>query len=227
MTDEVVVQTIAEHYQKTFEITHETWKERNNLFVYLVLTTSVGLLMLLRVPQLNSLLVDAIAKLLGITDPARIAQLYKDFPFDILLSVFLVIIFYFMQKLYSTNLSVMRNYLYMGAVEDEIRQHLGLSAGSVAFTREGRFYWGERTMTQKISKWYFVVVISILLLPFLILKLANDVSLGNGLVMVADFLVALMTLAYFIEYARSTVTLDVPKFLKPTPAGHAKSDKKK
>ena len=227
MTDEVVVQTIAEHYQKTFEITHETWKERNNLFVYLVLTTSVGLLMLLRVPQLNSLLVDAIAKLLGITDLTRIAQLYKDFPFDILLSVFLVIIFYFMQKLYSTNLSVMRNYLYMGAVEDEIRQHLGLSAGSVAFTREGRFYWGERTMTQKISKWYFVVVISILLLPFLILKLANDVSLGNGLVMVADFLVALMTLAYFIEYARSTVTLDVPKFLKPTPAGHAKSDKKK
>ncbi|MGC1375695.1 MAG: hypothetical protein WA821_05720 [Anaerolineales bacterium] len=227
MTDEVVVQTIAEHYQKTFEITHETWKERNNLFVYLVLTTSVGLLMLLRVPQLNSLLVDAIAKLLGITDPARIAQLYKDFPFDILLSVFLVIIFYFMQKLYSTNLSVMRNYLYLGAVEDEIRQHLGLSAGSVAFTREGRFYWGERTMTQKISKWYFVVVISILLLPFLILKLANDVSLGNGLVMVADFLVALMTLAYFIEYARSTVTLDVPRFLKPTPAGHAKPDKKK
>jgi uncharacterized membrane protein len=226
MADEVV-RAITEHYQKTREITDETRKERNNLFVYLVIITSIGLLVLLRVPQLNSLLVDAIAKLLGITEAGRINQLYKDFPFDILLSVFLVIIFYFMQKLYSTNLTVMRNYLYMGAVEDEIRQHLDLPAGSVSFTIEGRFYWGERSMTQKISKWYFVVVISIILLPFLTLKLINDVSLGNSLVTVADFLVALLTLLYFVEYARSNVTMDVPKFLKPTPAGDPKPDKKK
>ena len=49
---------ITEHYQKTFELTHEMWKERNRLFVYLVLTTGGGLLFLLRVPEFDRLLVE-------------------------------------------------------------------------------------------------------------------------------------------------------------------------
>jgi hypothetical protein len=98
------IQPITEHYQKTFEITNEYWKERNRLFVFLVIVSGIGLLLLLHVPEVSKLLVDAIAKLLGITDPSRISQLYKDFPLDILLSAFLIIVFYLIQKLYSTNL---------------------------------------------------------------------------------------------------------------------------
>jgi hypothetical protein len=221
------IQTITEHYQKTFELTYEMWKERNRLFVYLVIITGIGLLLLLRVPELGSLLVDAIIKLLGITDAARIAQLHKDFPLDVLLSIFLVIIFYLMQRLYSTNLSVMRNYLYLGAVEGEIRQHLGLPAGSVSFTREGNFYWGERTFTQKASKWFFILVILIILLPFAILKLINDASLGNFIITSLDVFVSIMTLLFFVEYARSARNLDIPTLPSSNSKESAKSNRKK
>ena len=56
---------IAEHYQKTFEVTLENWKERNRLFVFLILTSGIGLLLLLQVPEASSLFVDTIVKLLG------------------------------------------------------------------------------------------------------------------------------------------------------------------
>ncbi len=220
--EEETVRAITEHYQKTFELTYEMWKERNRLFVYLVIITGIGLLLLLRVPELDSLLVDAIAKLFGITDTARIAQLYKDFPFDVLLSVFLVIIFYLMQRLYSTNLSVMRNYLYLGAVEGEIRQYIDLPDKSVSFTREGNFYWGERTITQNASKWFFILIILIILLPFVILKLINDAGLRNIIITAVDVFVSIMTLTYFVEYARSAQNLDVKKL----PSSNSKESKK-
>ena len=54
---------------------------------------------LLRVPEFDRLLVETIANILGIKDPERVAQLYTNFPFDVLLSAILVIDFYLMQKL--------------------------------------------------------------------------------------------------------------------------------
>lgn len=218
-----VAETLTEHYQKTFELTYEVWKERNGLFVYLVITTGMGLLLLLRVPELSSLLVDAIAKFLGITDPVRVAQLYKDFPLDTLLSVIFVIVFYLMQRLYSTNVSVFRNYQYLGALEDEIRHHLALDEDSISFTREGRFYWKGRSITQVMSKWYYIVVIGIVLLPFITLKIIADLHAGNWILILVDSGIALMTLIYFFEYARSSVLLDVPK-VPPTPSASVKPD---
>ena len=205
------VQVVTEHYQKTFELTHEMWKERNKLFVYLVLITGVGLLFLLRVPEFDRLLVETIASILGIQDTARIAELYTNFPFDILLSAILVIIFYLMQKLYSTNLSVSRYYLYLGTMEDEIRKSLSLPETSVAFTREGKFYWDGRTNTQNISKWLYVIVITITLLPFSILKVFGDFESKSILLILVDVAVSLMTYIYLFEYARSSLRLDVAK----------------
>ena len=84
------VQALTEHYQKTFELTYEMWRERNKIFVLLLVVIGVALLLALHIPGTNSLLVDAIVKFLGITDPARINQLYNTFPFDVLLSILLV-----------------------------------------------------------------------------------------------------------------------------------------
>ena len=212
-----IVQPITEHYQKTFEITNEYWKERNRLFVFLVIVSGIGLLLLLHVPEVSKLLVDAIAKLLGITDPPRISQLYKDFPLDILLSAFLIIVFYLIQKLSSTNLSVMRNYLYLGAIEGEIREKLGLPAESVSFTREGNFYWGRRSFVQKMTKWYYILVLLIVLLPFLFLKLQSDVDSGNIIMIIMDSLVAILILLFFVEYSRSSIKLDVPRVSNTNP----------
>jgi hypothetical protein len=202
------VQLITEHYQKTFELTYETWKERNKLFVYLVLVTGLGLLLVLQVPEANTLLVDGIVKLLGITDKARISQLHKDFPLEIILSIILIIVFYLMQRLYSTSLAVLRNYAYLAALEKEIRQKLALTENSVSFTREGTFYWGHRSFAQTVSKWNYVLVILIVLLPFILLKLLSDFASTSILITVVDAFVAIMTFVYYGAYAFSTATLD-------------------
>ena len=142
MSDKVA-ELIAGHYQNTFELTYDAWKERNRLFVFLVVIAGIGLLLVLQVPEAKSLFVDSVVKLLEITDVERIDQLHKNFPLDIILSIILIIVFYLMQKLYATNLTVHRNYLYLGAVEKEIRKRLALSPTEVSFTREGSFYWGK------------------------------------------------------------------------------------
>lgn len=221
-----IAEIASHHYQKTFELTYEVWQERNRLFVYLVITTGVGLLLLLRVPEASSLLVDAVVKLLGITDVNRISQLYKDFPIDILLSIFLVIIFYLTQKLYSTNLSVSRDYQYLSAIETEIRTYLALPEESILFTREGKFYWGKRTFTQTMSKWYYILVLFIVLLPFLFLKITADVNLGNSILIIVDSVVAFMTLIFFAGYAQSAINLDVPMFAPLNQKGKTESTSK-
>jgi hypothetical protein len=163
------------------------------------------------VPEANSLLVDAIAKFLGVTDVERIKQLYANFPFNILLSGVLVVMFYLMQRLYSTNLSVMRNYLYLGALEAEVRKYLGLPPGSISFTREGSFYWGKRSRIQAMSKYYYVIVLFIILIPFIGFKLTADLESPNLLIITVDVVVSLMTVLYWWAYARSSLQLDVPK----------------
>jgi hypothetical protein len=210
----VNVGVLAEHYQKTFEVAFEVWKERNKLFVYLVITASLGLMLLLRVPTTDQLLVDAIAKFLNITDPLRKAELQSGFPFDILLSAILVVMFYLMQRLYSTNLSVMRHYLYLGSLEKEIQPHLGLPSGSVAFTREGDFYWGTRRNMQSMSKFYYVAVLFIILIPFMAIKVYNDFNPPNWILLV-DVVVSALTISYWWEYALSSFRMDVPKMEKP------------
>lgn len=209
-TTSVDASVVAAHYQNSVDLAYATWKDRNKLFVALVLTAGLGLLLLLQVPTTDSLLVAAIAKFLNITDPTARENLLKTFPFDILLSGVLVSMFYLMQRLYSTNLSVMRTFIYLGALEDEIRGYLGLSADSISFTREGKFYWGKRTFTQKISKWYYVIVLFVILIPFMFFKLRADFAQANWLITSVDLIVSLMTAFYWREYARSSVSLDVP-----------------
>ena len=213
----VNVEVLANHYQKTFEVAYDYWKERNKLFVILVLTAGMGLLLLLRVPEANSLLVDAIAKFLGVTDMERIQQLYANFPFNVLLSGVLVVMFYLMQRLYSTNLSVMRTFMYLGALETEVRKHLGLPTGSISFTREGSFYWGKRSRIQVMSKYYYVVVLFIILVPFIGFKLIADFESPNLLVIAVDVVVSIMAVLYWWAYARSSFQLDVPKITAEQP----------
>jgi hypothetical protein len=207
---------LADHYQKTFEVTSENLKERNKLFVFLVLTAGIGLMLLLRVPTADALIVAAIAKFLGITDETAKATLQASFPFHILLSGFLVVMFYFMQRLYSTNLSVMRNYQYLGAMEAEIRNHMHLPVNSISFTREGSFYWGKRRMMQKASKWLYIIVLFIVLVPFIAFKIQADLNPENlawptWIILLVDVIVSLMTILYWLEYSYSSIRLDKEK----------------
>lgn len=209
----VNVEVLAVHYQKTFEVAHDYWKERNRLFLSLAIAAGIGLLIILRVPEADKLLVDMVTKFLEIDDPTRKTQLYSTFPFDLVLSMILIVLFYLMQRLYSTNLSVMRNYLYLGAVEGELRSNLNLPSDSVSFTREGKFYWKRRMIMQTASKWYYIFVLFIILVPFMFLKIQADWQSSNWLLVLVDGVVSLMIVLYWAEYAYSAIKLDAPRML--------------
>jgi hypothetical protein len=203
-------QIISEHYQKTFELTYKVWEERNTLFVYLVIVTGFGLLLILRIPEMNALLIDTIIKLLDITDPVRITQLQNNFPFDILLSIILLINFYLTQRLYSTNLSVSRGYQYLGLIEQEIKESLSLAEDKVLFTREGKFYWNKRSIIQQISKICYMIILIIILVPFMILKIQQDFAIHQLLITFIDIVVIVLTLIFLFGYIKSTINLDNP-----------------
>ncbi|MEW5939430.1 MAG: hypothetical protein AB1750_07205 [Chloroflexota bacterium] len=207
----VNVSVLADHYQKTFEVAYENWRERNRLFVFLVLTAVAGLLIIQRGDIVNDLLVRYVQNYFALQAPADqglIDEISKTVPFSVLLSGILVTMFYFMQRLHATNLAVMRTYKYLALLEKEIKPHLGLPGESSSFTREGKFYWDNRASMQTMSKWSYVVVLFFLLIPFMYVKLQGDINSAPGLITSVDVIISLLTFAYWIDYARSAFKLD-------------------
>jgi hypothetical protein len=66
---------LAGHYQKTFELTYDLWKERNTIFLALMGAVGIETLLMLGDPTTNSLLVRIVAKLVNITDPVLVNSL--------------------------------------------------------------------------------------------------------------------------------------------------------
>jgi hypothetical protein len=214
---------MVDHYQKTYELTYEVWRQRNRIFLILLGVIGAATLLTLRVPQANSLLVDLVAKALSLTDPDRIETLRKSFPFSILQSVLLLVVFYLMVNLYHRSLWVLRHYRYLGLLETEIRQELSLQEPMVTFSREGGFYWTERGEGLSRIKWVYVVLLGLLLLSFLVAKAIDDVRTGSGYLIAVDILTGVPTLYFYWVYVRSSVRSDRPeKEAKAHPAGHPK-----
>jgi hypothetical protein len=206
MDDKVSV--LVEHYQKTYELTFEMWKQRNRIFLILLAVISIATLLTFRVPEANSLLVDLIAKLLGVSDQTRIEGLRQSFPFGLLQSVLLTAIFYLMVNLYHRAVYVLRSYSYLSELEREIREHLKLPENSVSFTRESTFYWGKQHSLTNLVKWVYIAFLGLLLGAFLVGRIVDDFRSGNLPLAIVDIVIAIPTIIFFFEYARSAVSFD-------------------
>lgn len=207
----VNVEVIANHYQKTYEVAYENWKERNKIFIFLVLTAIVGLLLLQRGDLVNELFVKYVQKYFELKlpdDETLIDAISRTVPFSLMQSGILVAMFYFMQRLHATNLTVMRTYKYLSILENEIQPYLGLPGKSGSFTRESKFYWNNRVFMQTMSKWSYVVVLFVLLIPFMVFKLASDFGVAPITITAVDTIVSALTFAYWVDYARSAFKLD-------------------
>jgi hypothetical protein len=79
---------LAEHYQKTYELTYELWKQRNQTFLILLAVIGATTLLTFGATQTNPLLVRWLAKVLDVTDEQDIQELGKSFPFGLLQSCF-------------------------------------------------------------------------------------------------------------------------------------------
>ena len=197
MEQEKYIQTLAEHYQKTFEVTYEMWKQRNKLYLVLLSLVSVATLVTFQAPQANSLLIDWVANLVGVTDPSRIAEIRVGFPFAILQSALVMAVFYVMINLYQHNRIIWHNDSYLRSLEKEMRDLIGLEVESKIFTRESSYNTGESFRDGVLIARTYVVSLGLLLSAFLGGRIVEDIRLGNLLLVIIDSLLSFMIFIYF------------------------------
>src|SRR5207245_582466 len=111
-------------------------------------------------------------------------------------------------NLYHRSLYVLRSYRYLGALEAEIRQRLGLGTNTVSFSRESTFYWRQRAFLLGTVKWVYIVLLGGLLLAFLGGRMYYDARYSSPWFVLVDVAVSVPTLLYFAAYAASSVGLD-------------------
>lgn len=201
---------LAAHYQNTYELTHELWTQRNSTFLFLLAAIGIGAVLIFGTQDTNSLIVYGIAGLLGISDVVRIDALQRSFPFALLQTIVLIVVYYLMVNLYHRTISVFRLYRYLGELEREIRQALGLPATSFAFTRESTFYWHKRPWAMSSVKWVYAVLLGVLLFMFLGGRIYGDVRAHQWLLVAIDVVITLPVALYFFEYAFAAKQMDQP-----------------
>jgi len=195
---------VAEHYQKTYELTLQMWEQRNKTFLLLLAVVGAAALLTFNVSQAQPLLVDVIAKVVGITEATRLRELRQSFPYGLIQSILLMIILYLMVILYHRTAFIRRCYYYLGAVEPEIKVSLGLPENAVAFTRESRFYHQHKSPFARFVAITYIGMLGLLLTVFLGVRIYTDFSSGNALVGIVDVALAGPTLLFFVAYARSS-----------------------
>ncbi|MBI3913036.1 MAG: hypothetical protein HY327_02390 [Chloroflexi bacterium] len=196
---------IAEHYQRTYELTSELRKDRNRIFLILVGFLALAtLLFSLGQTSANSLLVRLVAKLLDLTDVKEIDALKTNINFDLLQTMVLAVVFYLTVNLYHHTTTVLRHYAYLGKLETEIRDALGLDAKSISFTREGAFYSQDPSFWLRLVGKVYVLILFVLLGGFLVLHLTQDVQAGFSLFTVADVAIALAIAGYFFAFSTAS-----------------------
>ncbi len=204
---EDITKNLIDHYQKTYELTFDLWEGRNKIF--LMLLAAIGLAPLLTFPALGtrSLLFLYLGHTFGLSEK-DIAVVQSGFPFGVLQSILLFAILYLTVNLYHRARYVLRNYAYLSAIENEIREALGLGENTVAFTRESTFYWGSRDFLSGAVKYIYIFLLAGLLLSFLGSLIVVDWKSGNHLLSAVDIAFAAPTLTFLYGYATSSVSMD-------------------
>jgi hypothetical protein len=204
MTMRPGTELLADHYQKTFELTLTVWEQRNRTFLMLLGVVGAATLLTFNVSQTQPLLVDVISTLLGIDDAARRAELRTSFPYGLIQSILLMVVLYLMLILYHRTTAILRNYHYLAALEDELRQGLELSPSSVSFTREGRFYAKDKVPMGATIGLTYVLMLFFLLIPFLWMRIYTDFASGRYWFGVMDSVLAVPILFFYGAYAFSS-----------------------
>jgi hypothetical protein len=195
---------LAEHYQKTFELTLNLWEQRNRTFLILLFAVGVGALLTFKVSQAEPLLVDLFANIFRINSEARLNELRANFPYSLINYILLTTVLYLMIQLYHKTISITRNYDYLAGMEEEIREGLDLQRTMISFTREGSFYSKNSTFLTKQIGVAYIVMLGFLLSAFLGKRIYIDIETGIVTIFVVDVILSLVTILFFGAYAYSS-----------------------
>ncbi|TXE45951.1 MULTISPECIES: hypothetical protein [Serratia] len=196
---------LVEHYHKTYDLTFSVWESRNQSLLILLAVVGFSTLLTFNVSEAQPLLVDIIAKLCGIASDDRIKELKKSFPYGVIQSIFIIVVFYLTINLYHKTCFIRRNYQYLSGLETDIRSALNLPTGSVSFTREGNFYNKHRTFSSFMTGLSYVLILGALLVSFLGMRLLNDLHAQDYSIFITDACLTLGIFYFFSIYAHASL----------------------
>lgn len=195
-------QIIADHYQKTFELNQDWWRERNKQFIFLLILTAVTILLTYRTPGVLAVIADVYNKLAGGSkDPVSIAS---GFPFDLLRSILLAATLYLMIQIYHRTIHISQMYKYLGGLESTLRSMLRLDRTSVTFTREGSFYDSRKESLLDLTGLVYALILGALLVLIAFGdKLINNAS--HNPKSIVDIILLVIIGVYYLSYFRTTL----------------------
>ncbi|MBN3145578.1 hypothetical protein [Pectobacterium brasiliense] len=196
---------LVEHYHKTYDLTFSVWENRNQTLLILLAVVGFSTLLTFNVSEAQPLLVDIIAKLCGIASDDRIKELKKSFPYGLIQSIFIIVVFYLTINLYHKTCFIKRSYQYLSGLETDIRSALNLPTSSVSFTREGDFYNNHRTFSSFMTGLSYVIILGVLLVSFLSMRLLNDLHAQDYFILITDACLAFGILYFFSIYAYTSL----------------------
>ena len=197
---------IAEHYQKTCDLTDQAREQRDRTFLYLLLTLGAATLFTVDANSSTSLLTNGIAKVLE--KPELAESLKGSLLLKNVQTLLLAIGLYLLSGLYNRTVTVLRNYQYLGALEREIRAQLGLHEKDFSFTREGEFYWRTRTPVLKRNRQIFALFLATLLLISFVTRVYSDVLNRDYIIGLPDLALGLASLYYLWGYHNVSRDMD-------------------
>lgn len=218
-------EVLAEHYQKTNELTYSLRQERDKFFLFLLGALGAATLFNFDATASSSLLIAVAVKFLEIKDATVISKLQTSPLLEIIETLLLVGVFYLMSNLHQRNTGVLRNFQYLGAMEQEIRNRLEIKKDEYSFSREGGFYWQaregddgaplgfkarwlKRIHALNLTKSFYTFFLALLLLFSFVLRIRNDLIAQNWFLAGVDTLIGIPTLIYWWSYARTSHNLD-------------------
>jgi hypothetical protein len=209
-------EVLAEHFQKTFELNHSLWEERNKNFLVLLGVAGVELLLIYRTEGVLRVIADFYSKFLKDKSPDDIAS---GFPFNLLISILLVVILYLMIQISHRTRHIKRTYGYLELVESDLRRTLEITTGH-SLTREGDYYRNNQSYIFTLTGIVYALLLGVLL--FLVgygklrpLRPTSTISIDT-LLPVVDVLVLIMTAIFYIDY----LSLALKKYVSHERAEH-------
>jgi len=192
------VNYLVEHYNRTSDITGRFWLQRNATFLILVLVIAAAAL--LTSPETMNLLATALLGAANLDRGEREA-IRTGLPYTAIHIAFMVTMFYLMVTLYHRHASIVRNFVYLGLLEAEIRRELGVAQEDIAFTRESSFYFSQQSLILRMMKALYILILGGLLAAYFFLRVTNDIEGDNFVLLVVDIVLGAALLMVFIGYA--------------------------
>lgn len=193
---------VVDHYNRTYDLTFKLWEARNKLLLALFVVIGVTVFLTFNVTEAQPLLIDIITKSIGISEPDRINELRKSFPYSIVHSVLLLVVMYLIINLYHRSSFIHRNYKYIEKLEDDIRVRLSIPNDSKVFTRESSFYQENKTSASKYIGLIYVLVVSFFVMSFLFVRIYTDFLSASKLIILYDVIVSIVISYYLYSWAR-------------------------